>query len=158
MAVFIYIFFGGVVGLDIRTSIRFKDLIFGALLFVLILSGNITYVYNFLPLEQWPVSDNIVHIIGNMVLLQMLTLNRNAMTYWGMILCRWRNNLAPACGAQVWRRRPASPTPRGGRSPASGYLRCSLSLDAKPIAPTHEGNQKTWSRESCKMWRQMKNA
>ena len=52
MAVFIYIIFGGVVGLDIRRSIRFKDLIFGALLFVLI-STYITYIYNFLPLKQW---------------------------------------------------------------------------------------------------------
>jgi hypothetical protein len=94
MAVFIYIIFGGVVGPEMRTSIRFKDIIFGALLSFLI-SAYITFLYNFLTLEQWQLYAHICHIIGNMVLLQMLTMNRKAMTYWRQILRRWRNNLAP---------------------------------------------------------------
>jgi hypothetical protein len=95
MAVFTYITFGGVVGPDIRKSIRFKDLIFGAFLFVLI-GAYYTYKFNFLPKNQWTMYDvHILHTIPNAVLLQSLLLNRNAMTYWGQILRRWRNNLAP---------------------------------------------------------------
>jgi hypothetical protein len=112
MAVFIYIIFGGVVGLDMRTSIQFKDLIFGALLFLLI-CAYITFIYNFLPAEQWHLYVHIVHISGNMVLLQMLTLNRNAMTYWRQILRRWRNNLAPCL-------RGASVAPPAGVSYSTG--------------------------------------
>jgi hypothetical protein len=112
MAVFIYIIFGGVVGHDIRTSIRVKDLIFGALLFVLI-SAYITYLYNFSPIEQWHLYEHIVHIIGNMILLQMLILNRSAMTYWRQILRRWRNNLAPCL-------RGASVAPRAGVTYSTG--------------------------------------
>jgi hypothetical protein len=101
MAVFIYIIFGGVVGPDIRTSIRTSDLVFGALLSILI-CAYMTFIYNFLPLEQWHLYGHIVHISLNMVLLQMLTLNRKAMTYWRQILRRWRNNLAPCLrGASV---------------------------------------------------------
>ncbi len=102
MAVFIYITFGGVVGPDIRKSIRFKDLIFGALLFIPV-AAYYTYKFNFLQLEQRNNYDvHIVHIVGNMLLLQSLILNRTAMTYWGMILRRWRNNLAPCLrGARV---------------------------------------------------------
>jgi hypothetical protein len=77
MAVFIYIIFGGVVGHNIRTSIRLKDLIFGALLFILLSAYQTFREAPTKPLEKWPFSGHIFHIIGNMVLLQMLTLNRN---------------------------------------------------------------------------------
>lgn len=102
MAVFIYITSGGVVGPDIRKMIRFKDLIFGSFLFFL-LSSYYTYKFTVLPEEQRNAYDShIVHLVGNMLMLESLLHNRSAMAYWRQIVRRWRTNLGPCCrGARV---------------------------------------------------------
>ena len=102
MVVFIYITSGGVVGPDIRKMIRFKDLIFGAFLFFL-LSSYYTYKFTVLPEEQRNAYDShIVHLVGNMLMLESLLHNRSAMAYWRQIARRWLTNLGPWCrGAKV---------------------------------------------------------
>jgi hypothetical protein len=131
MAVFIYITFGGVVGPDIRKSIRFKDLIFGAFLFVLLLAYN-TYRIIFLKREQTIYDAQLVHVIGNMQMLQSLTLNRTAMTYWGQIFRRWRNNLAPCLrGARV--ALPADPMGVGVTNPMGGRIPLVFTIELTPI-------------------------
>jgi hypothetical protein len=75
--------------------IRVSYLIFRAFLGSF-LTAYYTYKFNFVQLEQRNMYDvHIINIIGNMLLLQSLILNRTAMTYWGRILRRWRNNRAP---------------------------------------------------------------
>ena len=66
MVVFLYITLGGVVGPDIRKMIRFKDLIFGCFLFLLV-SSYYTYKFMFLPEDQRNAYDShIVHLVVNM--------------------------------------------------------------------------------------------
>jgi hypothetical protein len=131
MTVFIYITFGGVVGPDIRNSIRFKDLIFGAFLFILLITYY-TYKIIFLQKEQTIYDAHIVHAIGNIQLLQYLTLNRTAMTYWGQKLRRWRNNRAPCLqGARV--ALPANPMGVGVTNPMGVRIPLVFTIELTPI-------------------------
>jgi hypothetical protein len=102
MAVFTYIKLGGVVGPDIRKTIRFKDLIFGSYLFAFV-GSYYTFKFIFLTAEQRSTYDvHLIHVLANSLLLESLMSNRDAKTYWGQILRRRWNNVSLCCrGARV---------------------------------------------------------
>ena len=90
LIVFFYIMMGGVVSEEIKKSIRFKDLIFGCFFFLL-LAANYSYKVFFQIQEQWTMYDtHMVHMSGNILLLESLALNRAAAAYWRVVLrTRW---------------------------------------------------------------------
>ena len=83
MVVFVHIALGGVVGLDIRRSIVLKDLLFGALLSILITIYTITKFFFLSSVERKNWNDShLIHAIINLILLENLLMNRSAMAYW----------------------------------------------------------------------------
>jgi hypothetical protein len=113
VVVVIYIMFGGVVSQEVKKIMRFNDLLFGAILFVVFIAYFI-YKYFFLDKEQWMEYDShFWHSFGNLMLLQSLLLNRKALTYWRTIHRRWRTNLSPPCRVGAAPLGPISISPFG---------------------------------------------
>ena len=93
MVVFIHIALGGVVGLDIRKSICLRDLLFGALLSILVSLYTITKFFFLSSVERKNLYDtHLMHTLVNLILLENLLMNRSAMAYWRQISCRLLNN------------------------------------------------------------------
>ena len=93
MVVFIHIALGGVVGLDIRRSICLRDLLFGALLSILVTFYTITKFFFLSSVERKALYDtHLMHTLVNLILLENLLMNRSAMAYWRQISCRLMNN------------------------------------------------------------------
>ena len=93
MVVFVHIALGGVVGLDIRRSICLKDLLFGALLSILVSFYTITKFFFLSSVERRNLYDtHLMHTLVNLILLENLLMNRSAMAYWRQISCRLINN------------------------------------------------------------------
>ena len=89
LTVFAFVNYGGVVGPDIRKTIEFKDLAIGSFFFFLATCYTFKFKFRF-PLTY---ETHIVHIVGNFLLLESIVRNKSALTYWGHIVHRWRNNL-----------------------------------------------------------------
>ena len=95
MVVFVHIALGGVVGLDIKRSICLRDLLFGALLSILISLYNIPKFYFLSSVERKNLivyDTQLINAIVNLILLENLLMNRSAMAYWKQISCRLMNN------------------------------------------------------------------
>ena len=93
MVVFVHIALGGVVGLDIRRSICLRDLLFGALLSILVSFYTITKFFFLSSVERKNLYDtHLIVAIINLILLENLLMNRSAMAYWKQISCRLMNN------------------------------------------------------------------
>ena len=93
MVVFLHIVLGGVVGVDIRRSICVRDLLFGALLSILVSFYMITKFFFLSSVERKNLYDtHLMHTIVNLILLENLLMNRSAMAYWRQISCRLMNN------------------------------------------------------------------
>ena len=91
--IFAFIKFGGVVGLEIRKTVIFKDFLVGIFLF-LFLACYYRYKFYVVAVKDQDIADmHLVHVVGNFLLLEMIILNESAMTYWGKIRRRWWNNL-----------------------------------------------------------------
>ena len=92
MVVFVHIALGGVVGLDIRRSIVLKDLLFGALLSILITIYTTTKFFFLSSVERKNWNDShLIHAIINLILLENLLMNRSAMAYWRQVSSRLLN-------------------------------------------------------------------
>merc|ERR1711974_158448 len=80
-------------GLDIRRSICLRDLLFGALLSILVSLYTITKFFFLSSVERKNLYDtHLMHILVNLILLENLLMNRSAMAYWRQISCRLINN------------------------------------------------------------------
>ena len=92
MVVFVHIALGGVVGLDIRRSICLRDLLFGALLSILITIYTITKFFFLSSVERKNLYDShLIHALINLILLENLLMNRSAMAYWRQVSSRLLN-------------------------------------------------------------------
>ena len=102
MVVFVHIALGGVVGLDIRRSICLKDLLFGALLSILVSFYTITKFFFLSSVERRNLNDtHLMHTLVNLILLENLLMNRSAMAYWRQISCRLINTCPPLRSTKV---------------------------------------------------------
>ena len=92
MVVFVHIALGGVVGLDIRRSICLRDLLFGALLSILITIYITTKFFFLSSVERKNLYDShLIHALINLILLENLLMNRSAMAYWRQVSSRLIN-------------------------------------------------------------------
>ena len=92
LTVLTFIKLGGIVGIDIRKTVLYKDFLVGLFLSVILL-GYFRYRKILMSDNEQSMDDvHIVHLVGNFLLLEMILLNGSAMKYWGNILRRWWNN------------------------------------------------------------------
>ena len=88
LVVVVYILVGGAVGAELKKTIRIKDFLFSSLFIALLMVR-----YLLISKDQWSTFDcHFWHLLGNAKLVEFLLLNRNATTYWGKIINRWKTN------------------------------------------------------------------
>ena len=88
LVVVVYILAGGAVGAELKKTIKIKDFIFSSLFTALLMVR-----YLLISKDQWSTFDcHFWLLLGNAKLLEFLLLNRNATTYWGKIINRWKTN------------------------------------------------------------------
>ena len=89
MVVFVHIALGGVVGLDIRRSICLRDLLFGALLSILITIYTITKFFFLSSVERKNLYDShLIHALINLILLMMFVIRILLFMEKGRLLVR----------------------------------------------------------------------